>query len=84
MIRPAKHLNLNTCVLRAASRLLVRLQQDRVCRFADLRASLSDLGDDADAVFLPTVNFLYLVGRIDYHTQTDSFEYLQPSAGGAP
>lgn len=81
MIRPAKHLNLNTCVLRAASRLLVRLQQDRVCRFADLRASLADLGDDAEVVFLPTVNFLYLVGRVDYHPQTDSFEYLQPREG---
>jgi hypothetical protein len=83
MIRPAKHLNLNTCVLRAASRLLVRLQQDRVCRFADLRACLGDLGDDAEAVFLPTVNFLYLVGRLDYHGQTDSFEYLHPREGGA-
>lgn len=78
MIRPAKHLNLNTCVLRAASRLLVRLQQDRVCRFSDLQASLADLGDDAEVVFLPTVNFLYLVGRVEYHPQTDSFEYLQP------
>jgi hypothetical protein len=27
------------------------------------------------------VNFLYLVGRVDYHPQTDSFEYLQPREG---
>ena len=84
MIRPAKHLNLNTCVLRAASRLLVLLQHDRVCRFADLRASLADLGDDAEVVFLPTIHFLYLVGRVDYHPQTDSFEYLQPRKVGVP
>lgn len=81
MIRPAKHLNLNTCILRAASRLLVRLQRERICRFADLRASLSELGDDAEVVFLPTIHFLYLVGRVDYHPQTDSFEYLQPRKG---
>lgn len=83
MIRPAKHLNLNTCVLRAASRLLARLQQERICRFADLRACLADLGDDAEVVFLPTIHFLYLVGRVDYHPQTDSFEYLQPRKGDA-
>ena len=82
MIRPAKHLNLNTCVLRAASLLLVRLQADRLCRFADLRASLASLGPDADAVFLPTVHFLYLLGRAEYHPQTDSFEYLQSVTQG--
>lgn len=78
MIRPAKHLNLNTCVLRAASRLLVRLKEERLCRFEELRHSLDDLGPDADVLFLPTVHFLFLVGRVEYHSQTDSFEYLQP------
>lgn len=78
MIRPAKHLNLNTCVLRAASVLLAKLQNDRVCSYEDLRRRLCDLGEDADVVFLPTVHFLYLLGRVEYHTQTDSFEYIQP------
>jgi len=83
MIRPAKHLNLNTCVLRAASRVLARLQGERICRFADLRASLSDLGDDAEVVFLPTIHFLFLLGQLDYHPQTDCFEYLQPRKADA-
>lgn len=81
MIRPAKHLNLNTCVLRAASRLLTRLKDERLCSYEELRRSLSDLGPDADVLFLPTVHFLFLVGRVEYHVQTDSFEYLQN--GGA-
>lgn len=83
MIRPAKHLNLNTCVLRVASRLLARLQRERICRFNELRDSVSDLGEDADVVFLPTIHFLYLLGRVDYHPQTDSFEYLQPQKDSA-
>jgi hypothetical protein len=78
MIRPAKHLNLNTCVLRAASRLLMRLKEERLCQFEELRHSLDDLGSDADILFLPTVHFLFLLGRVEYHSQTDSFEYLQP------
>jgi hypothetical protein len=81
MIRPVKHLNLNVCVIRAASRLLSRLQVERVCGFEELRRSLDDLGADGDVMFLPTVHFLFLLGRVDYHAQTDSFEYLQP--GGA-
>ncbi|NBB81045.1 MAG: hypothetical protein GVY36_16650 [Verrucomicrobia bacterium] len=78
MIRPAKHLNLDSCVLRAAAVLLVRLREERICRFSDLRQSLEPLGDDADPVFMPTVHFLFLMGRINYHPQTDSFEYLEP------
>lgn len=84
MIVPAKHLDLNTCVLRAASRLLVRLRQDRVCRFVELQSCLADLGEDAEIVFFPTINFLYLLGRVEYHPQTDSFEYLQHGMGVAP
>jgi len=34
MIRAAKHLNLNTCVLRASSRLLATLQAERLCGYS--------------------------------------------------
>ena len=80
MIRPAKHLNLDSCVLRAAAVLLVRLREKRICQFSDLRHSLEPLGEDADPIFMPTLHFLFLLGRIDYHPQTDSFEYLEPQA----
>ncbi len=77
MIRPAKHLNLDTCVLRAAAVMLSRLRDERLCRFSDLRASLESFGEDAEPIFMPTLHFLFLLGRIDYHPQTDSFEYLK-------
>lgn len=56
MIRAAKHLNLNTCVLRASSHLLVTLQAERLCSYEALHGSLIDLGPDADILFLPTVH----------------------------
>ena len=77
MIRPAKHLDLNSCVLRAASILLSKLQSTRVCTYADLRASLSVIGEDADVTFVHAVHLLFLLGRVDYHPQTDSLEYMQ-------
>jgi hypothetical protein len=78
MIRPAKHLDLNSCVLRAASILLAKLQTVRVCTYADLRASLSVIGEDADVSFIHAIHLLFLLGRVDYHPQTDSLEYMQP------
>jgi hypothetical protein len=81
MIRAAKHLNLNTCVLRTSSRLLATLQAERLCSYEALRATLAGLGPDADVLFLPTVHFLFLLGRLNYHSQTDSFEYIQHEGG---
>jgi hypothetical protein len=76
MIRPTKHLDLNTCVLRASSLLLARLQRDRVVKYDDMLASLRPLGDAGDVVFPSAVSLLFLLGRLDYRVQTDAFEYL--------
>lgn len=81
MIRAAKHLDLNICVVRASGRLLAKLQADRLCGYEDLRQALADLGPDADVLFIPTMHFLFLLGRVNYHAQTDSFEYIQPGGG---
>lgn len=81
MLRAAKHLDLNVCVLRGAGLLLARLREQRLCRYDDLLAGLAVLGTDADVVFLPAVHFLFLLGRLEYHPKTDSFEYLEPGRG---
>lgn len=77
MIRPEKHLDLNSCVLRAASILLSKLKNVRVCTYSDLRASLAVIGEDMDVTFVHAVNLLFLLGRIEYHPQTDSLEYIK-------
>jgi hypothetical protein len=78
MIRPEKHSDLNTCVIRAASILLAKLQLERVCRYSDLRAALSVMEEDADAALIHAVHLLFLLGRIDYYPQTDSLEFIDP------
>ena len=60
MITPSKCLNLNICVLRAAGCLLTKLQNERLCKYEELRSSLDALGADADVLFLPTLHFLFL------------------------
>lgn len=78
MIRPEKHLDLNSCVLRAASILLSKLKSTRICTYTDLRGSLAVIGEDMDITFVHAVNLLYLLGRVEYHSQTDSLEYIKP------
>jgi hypothetical protein len=33
------------------------------------------VGDDGEAVVAPALSFLFLLGRVDYHSKNDSFEY---------
>jgi hypothetical protein len=32
-----------------------------------------------DVLFLPALNFLYLMGLIEYHPKTDAVEYVGPN-----
>ena len=78
MIRPTKHLDLDSCVIRASSILLAKLQTARVCDYSDLRATLVVMEEDADAAFIHAAHLLFLLGRVEYHAQTDSFEFISP------
>lgn len=77
MIRPAKHLNLNSCLIRAAACLLSKLQKKRICSYGELKHALDYLGPDSEVLFVPSLHFLFLMGRLHYHPQTDAFEYIQ-------
>lgn len=80
MIRPQKHLNLNICVLRISALLLGHLRRQRVENFTTLLdTTKAAVGSDAEILFLPAVNLLFLLGRLTYHTHTDMFEYVEPS-----
>lgn len=32
-----------------------------------------------DVLFLPSINFLFLMGLIEYHPKTDAIEYVGPN-----
>jgi hypothetical protein len=80
MLKPSKHLDLDRSVLRVSSEILRELQKRRVINYETvLRIIKSRTSDDADVVVAPALNFLYLVGRIEYHAKNDTFEYLETS-----
>lgn len=79
MIRPGKHLNLNLCVLRIATIVLSQLQRHRVENFQTLLQKVRDIaGDDAEVWFIPALDLLFLLGRINYLPQRDTVEYVAP------
>jgi hypothetical protein len=78
MLKPAKHLNLDTSVLYVSALLLKWLSKQRLMTYADLYRRLENhLGVDARTVFLPTLSFLFLINKLEYHEKTDSFEYRE-------
>ena len=78
MIRPSKHLDLDRSVLRVMSVILYALRRRRMMEYdAVVRLIRTKVGDDGDVVVAPALNFLFLVGRIQYHVKNDSFEYLE-------
>jgi hypothetical protein len=81
MLTPHKHLKLNTSVLNLSALALVYLQRHRSVSYEQLYTTLEKrAGADADDVrvmFGPTLSFLFLMGKIQYHPKNDTFEYLE-------
>ncbi len=77
MLRPSKHSHPDRTVVFAAFVLLQRLRKQRVEDFTALR-KLVKKRVGGDALFLPAVNLLYLLGLIEYRPKTDALEYQGP------
>jgi hypothetical protein len=78
MLRPTKHSHPDRTVISVASLLLHYLRKNRVGQYDDLRNHVRKLlshVQNTDAIFLPAINFLYLLGLVEYRPQTDSFEF---------
>jgi hypothetical protein len=56
---------------------LGRLKVRRLEEYGALRAYVKRFVRGGDVLFLPALNFLFLMGLIKYHPKTDSVEYLE-------
>lgn len=81
MLKPHKHLKLNTSLLHLGAVALAHLQRYRSVSYQQLYSHLERrAGQDSEDIrvmFGPTVSFLYLLGKVQYHPKSDSFEYLE-------
>ena len=79
MLRPTKHSHPDRTVINVSLLLLQRLRARRVGEYDTLRKYVKKAVIGGDVLFLPALNFLYLLGLIDYRPKTDAVEYVGPN-----
>lgn len=75
MLRPTKHSHPDRTVINVSLLLLMRLKKRRIDDYDSLRKYAKGAVAGGDVLFLPALNFLYLLGMIDYRPNTDAVEY---------
>lgn len=78
MLRPTKHSHPDRTIINLSVLLLARLKSRRLDDYYGLQKYAKKSVSGGDILFLPALNFLYLMGLIDYRPKTDSVEYLGP------
>lgn len=79
MIRPSKHSHPDRTVVNVALLLLSRLRKRRLEGYSALRSFAERAVAGGDVLFLPALNFLFLLGLIEYRPKTDAIEYIGPN-----
>lgn len=79
MLRPNKHSHPDKTIVSIAYLMLARLKKKRLEGYDALRRHMRKTIPGSDYLFLPALNFLYLLGLIDYRGKTDSIEYVGPN-----
>ncbi|AMM99283.1 ABC-three component system middle component 8 [Bacillus pumilus] len=76
MLRPDKFTELNRSLIYAVALLIkVFIKNDNKCNYRELFNALEhQIGDDALYLFLPAIDFLFLLGRVDYDIESDVLE----------
>ena len=78
MLRPTKHSHPDRTVINVSMQLLGRLQDRRIEDYGKLQKFSKKVVDGGDVLYLPALNFLFLLGLIEYHPKNDALEYIGP------
>lgn len=79
MLRPTKHSHPDRTIISVSLLILARLKARRVDDYDVLRKYAKKSVIGGDVLFLPALNFLFLMGLIDYRPKTDAVEYVGPN-----
>lgn len=79
MLRPTKHSHPDRTVINLSLLLLSRLKARRFDEYEPLRKFAKKHVVGGDVLFQPALNFLYLLGLIEYRPKTDAVEYVGPN-----
>jgi hypothetical protein len=79
MLRPTKHSHPDRTIISVSLLLLARLKARRVDQYDALRKYAKKSATGGDVLFLPALNFLFLMGLVEYRPKTDAVEYVGPN-----
>jgi hypothetical protein len=79
MLRPSKHSHPDRTVVNVSLLLLSSLRKRRLEGYSALRGYAKKTVAGGDVLFLPALNFLFLLGLIEYRPKTDAIEYVGPN-----
>ncbi len=75
MIKPNKHTLPDKTIIHAATAILPYMRKNSVISFDGLKQYLLEKSPGCEALFIPTLEFLFLLGRIDYLSKNDAIVY---------
>lgn len=74
MITPDKYLDLKLSTINVSAYVIQSLQKIRVLSFSELENEVcKQLGQDAKPIITYSLNFLFLLDKIEYNNSIDSF-----------
>lgn len=79
MLRPTKHSHPDRTVINVALIVLERIRVQRLEEYDALLNYARNAVVGGDVLFQPSLNFLYLMGLVEYHPKTDAIEYVGPN-----
>ncbi|MCP4219207.1 MAG: hypothetical protein GY765_31520 [bacterium] len=78
MIRPHKRMNPQFSVINIGGLIIRALKENRMLNFDQLLAHLAaQTSDEVKEVYLPSLSFLYIIGKLVYHQENDSFQLVE-------
>ncbi len=73
ILRPSKHTNLHYSVVNISAAIIKVLQENGIIGYNDLLNALtSSIGKEVNEVFLKSLNFLFILQKIEYIEELDS------------
>jgi hypothetical protein len=76
MIKPDRHTNPDVSIINISALILSELNPYYDISYDDLlKKVIEKIGEKAAENYIYSLNFLFLIGKLEYINQTDSFRY---------
>lgn len=75
---PNKFMKFDNCMLKVGAEIIKILLKNKKIKYSTLYDNFKKIyKEDTDYIFLPALNFLYLLGKIEYKIKKDMVELVQ-------